>query len=171
MCRRMASPLTLVVGASLAAVFWSSSASAFVLHERLRGGMISTLLGFADSGAIQIRLDIALTDPRTVSGRFRCRTVGAAGKFGAIGRGPCYHGRSGTVTNVTFKKRTSPRDFFVYDFDADLVFADVPVSCHIAAAAPSVGSMFPSVTGGYTCVNAGSIIDSGQFTAATRHCE
>jgi hypothetical protein len=156
--------------ATTAVALWSSSGAAFMLHERLQGGMVSSMPGSAhDSGRIHLRLDVALTSPVTVSGRFRCRTVGFA--FGKIGIGPCFSGRSGTVTNVVLTRRANPRDFFVYDFDADLVFVDVPVSCHIATAAPSVDNTFPSVTGGYTCVNAaGAVIDVGTFTAG-RHCK
>ena len=48
------------------------------------------------------------------------------------------------------------------DFDADLSFAGVPESCHIAATAVHVGRPFTSVTGGYTCTDTtGAVLDVG----------
>src|SRR5262245_9087548 len=169
---------TKAVVAAAAAILWLSSyARSFVLHERLDGAMVSSI-GPASAG-VHLRVNISL-NPFAVSGSFLCKEEPAVIGHGPVGgrvrqpeqsspsQAPCF-GRIGTLTNVVVMRRPDPRDFFIDDFDADLSFAGMAASCHVTAAAPSLGNRLQSVTGVYTCTDAaGSVADNGTFVAV-RH--
>src|SRR6266404_4433929 len=110
----------------------------------------------------------------------RCRLVASLGRAGLVTRrvppkgframcyiplppSPGFAWRK--LTNIVLRARSDRsilRDFGLADFDADLSFAGVPESCHIAATAVRVGHPFTSVTGGYTCTDAaGAVFDVG----------
>ncbi len=132
------------------------------LRERLDGGFSSSVLPISASGSAEFHVRLA-EDLVTgaVSGTFRCRSLPT--KFGTLDSA-CLS-PTGTLTNIVLRARSDRsilRDFGLADFDADLSFAGVPESCHIAATAVRVGHPFTSVTGGYTCTDAaGAVFDVG----------
>jgi len=132
------------------------------LRERLDGGLTTSVLPItaASSAEFHVRLAENVVTG-AVSGTFRCRSLPT--KFGTLASA-CLN-PTGTLTNIVLRPRSDRsnlRDFGLDDFDADLSFAGVSESCHIAATAVHVGHPFTSVTGGYTCTDAaGAVFDVG----------
>ena len=132
------------------------------LRERLDGGFSSSELPISAASSAEFHVRLA-EDVVTgaVSGTFRCRTLPTPfGNSASVCTKP-----TGTLTNIVLRPRSDRsnlRDFGLDDFDADLSFAGVSESCHIAATAVHVGRPFTSVTGGYTCTDAtGAVLDVG----------
>ena len=132
------------------------------LRERLDGGLTTSVPYHGPGNAeFHVRLAEDVVTGAVVSGTFRCRTLPTPfGNSASVCTKP-----TGTLTNIVLRPRSDRsnlRDFGLDDFDADLSFAGVSESCHIAATAVHVGRPFTSVTGGYTCTDAaGAVFDVG----------
>jgi len=161
----------LMLVATATAMFFSllgpTMCHGFAVQERLDGHLSTSVPYHGPSGAV-FHVRLAISPPPgqrpcdvgtdAVSGTFRCK-----GDTDTCLR------RTGTLSNIVLRARTNaclpgppnPRDYGLVDFDADLSFAGMPESCHIAATGPFLG-LFLSLTGGYTCTTAtGAVFDTG----------
>jgi len=88
-----------------------------------------------------------------VSGTFRCRTLPT--RLGTPVQCALSRQHANHIVVETRGDRSNLRDFALDDFDADLSFAGVSESCHIAGNGGARRPPFTSVTGGYTVYGCG----------------